>query len=49
MSISECNIIKNITGNFKLINRDNFLQNSDCCYLLKHEECKVRKLIVNND
>ena len=48
MSISGCNIIKNITGNFKLINPDNFLQNSDKCCLLKNEECKV-KVIVNND
>ena len=48
MSISGCNIIKNITGNFKLINPDNFLQNSDKCCLLKNEECKV-KVIVNNN
>ena len=48
MSISGCNIIKNITGNFKLINPDNFLQNPNNCYSLKNEECKVRKLIANN-
>ena len=49
MSISGCNIIKNIIGNFKLINHDKYLQNSDRCYLVKNEECKGRKVIVNND
>ena len=35
------NIIKNITGNFMLIPRDN-------CLLLKDQECKVRKVIGDN-
>ena len=40
MSISGCNIIKNITGNFEIFAP---------CNLLKNEECKVRKVIVDND
>ena len=27
----------------------NFLQNSEYCLLLKNQECKVRKVIVDND
>ena len=48
MTCSSPNIIKNITGNFMLVS-ENFLQNSPDCFLLKNEECKVRKVIVNND
>ena len=40
MSISGCNIIKNVTGNFEIFAP---------CNLLKNEECKVRKVIVDND
>ena len=47
MTCSSCSIIKNITGNFMLIT-SNFLNKADC-FLLKNEECKVRKIIVNND
>ena len=48
MTCSSCNIIKNITGNFMLI-PGNFLQNKPDCFLLKNEECKVRKVITDND
>ena len=44
---SSCSIIKNITGNFMLIPKD-FLNKPDC-FLLKNEECKVRKVSVDND
>ena len=40
MAIPRCNIVKSISGNFEI-----FLP----CYLLKNEECKVRKVIVDND
>ena len=45
MTFSSGNIIKNITGNFMLIPKDNFSN----CFLLKNQECKVRKVIVDND
>ena len=38
------NIIKSISGNFKT-----FTQDKPSCYLLKNEECKVRKVIIDND
>ena len=47
MTCSSCSIIKNISGNFMLI-PDIFLNGPDC-FLLKNEECKVRKVIVDND
>ena len=40
VSISGCNIIRNISGNFEIFAP---------CYLLKNEECKVGKVIVDND
>ena len=48
MTFSSGNIIKNITGNFMLIPRDNF-SNKPNCFSLKNQECKVRKVIVDND
>ena len=48
MTCSSCSIIKNITGNFMLIPRDKFLNIPDF-FLLANEECKVRKVIVDND
>ena len=44
MPCSSGNIIKNITGNFMLIPK-----NKLNCFLLKSEECKVRKVIIDND
>ena len=41
--------IKNITGNFIKINPENFLQNELSCFLLKNQECKVSKVIIDND
>ena len=38
------NIIKNISGNFKI-----FTINKPNCLFLKNQECKVRKVIVDND
>ena len=38
------NIIKSISGNFKI-----FTQDKPSCYLLRNEACKVRKVIVDND
>ena len=38
------NIIKSISGYFKI-----FTQDKSNCYLLKNQECKVRKVIVDND
>ena len=38
------NIIKNITGNFMLIQKD-----KPNCFLLKNQEYKVRKVIFDND
>ena len=38
------NIIKNISGNFEIFTRD-----KPNCYLLKNQECKVRKVILDND
>ena len=38
------NIIKSISGNFKIFTKD-----KPSCYLLKNEECKVRKVIIDND
>ena len=38
------NIIKSISGNFKI-----FTQDKVNCYLLKNQKCKVRKIIVDND
>ena len=43
------NIIKNITGNFMLVPKNNFLQNQSKCISLKNQEFKVRKVIVNSD
>ena len=48
MSFSLRNIIKSITGNFIKISPENFLNKPDC-FLLKNEECKVRKVIIDND
>ena len=42
------NIIKNITGNFMLTPKNKFL-NKPNCFLLKNDECKVRKVIADND
>ena len=39
-TISKCNFIKNKSGNFRMFRP---------CYLLKNEECKVRKVIIDND
>ena len=47
ITISFGNIIRNITVNFMLIS-ENFLNKPDC-FLLKNKECKVRKVIVDND
>ena len=33
-----------ISGNFKI-----FTQDKSSCYLLKNEECNVRKVIIDND
>ena len=44
MTCSSGNIIKHITGNFMLIP-----ENKPDCFLLKNEECKVRKVIIDND
>ena len=44
MTFSSGNISKNITGNFILIAR-----NKSNCFLLKNQECKGRKVIVDND
>ena len=44
MTCSFGNIIKSITGNFMLIPKD-----KPDCFLLKNEECKVRKRIADND
>ena len=49
MTCSSGNIIKNITSNFIKISTESFLQNLPSCFLLKNEECKVRKVIVDND
>ena len=38
------NIIKSISGNFEI-----FAQDKPSCYLLRNEECKVRKVIIIND
>ena len=38
------NIIKSISSNFKI-----FTQDKPNCYLLKNQECKVRKVIIDND
>ena len=38
------NIIKNISGNVEI-----FTRGKPNCYLLKNQECKVRKIIVGND
>ena len=38
------NIIKNISGNFEI-----FMINKPNCLFLKNQECKVRKVIVEND
>ena len=48
MTFSSGNIIKNINGNFMLIPRDNF-SNKPNCFSLKNQECKVRKVIVDNN
>ena len=45
---SSVSIIKNITGNFMLIPK-NFLQNKPNCLLLRNQECRVRKVIIDND
>ena len=47
MICSSCSINKNITGNFVLI-PEIFLNKPDC-FLLKNEECKVRKIIADYD
>ena len=44
MTCGSGNIIKNITGNFILIPK-----NKPNCFLLKNEECKLRKVIIDND
>ena len=38
------NTIKSISGNFKI-----FTPDKPSCYFLKNEECKVRKVIIDND
>ena len=40
ISFSKCNIIKNVSVNFEIFTP---------CYLLKNEECKVRKKIIDYD
>ena len=40
MSVLKCNIIKNISGNFEIFTP---------CYLLPNEECKIIKVIADND
>ena len=42
MTCSSGNIIKSITGNFIKISPPD-------CFLLKNEECKVRKIILDGD
>ena len=44
MTCGSGNIIKNITGNFILIPK-----NKPNSFLLKNEECKLRKVIIDND
>ena len=38
------NTIKSISCNFEIFTRD-----KPNCYLLKNQECKVRKVIIDND
>ena len=44
ITCSSGNIIQNVAGNFMFI-----LKNKPDCFLLKNEECKVRKVIIDND